>query len=566
MSKFNLIEENWISVITDEKGNSAEISLRELFNNAHKYKKIAGDTRTQDFAVLRVILAILQTVFSRFNSEGEEYGYFEIDENYRQIKDIDIDDIEDYEEDLLNTWENLWVKGEFPPIVNEYLDKWHDRFYLLDEDYPFFQVRQEDVSEEFINKANPSSVSGKNINRQISESGNKIALFSPKYAQKNNKEILSYSQLTRWLLTYQAYTGLADKVIFGKEKYQVPNSKGWLYDIGGLYFEEESLFKTLMLNLVLVHPEIELIENKQEPCWEDTSKESISKRLSLKQPNNLAELYTNWSRAIYIDPMTDIEKPFEFEIVKLPEIRHQDQFLEPMTIWRYNKEGENKNTFTPRKHLINQSLWRSFGLIAIDYDGDNNKNRKPGIIAWLDKIKEIIGDSELSIQAISMEADGNATSWVPVDEVSDYLTINDYVLMDMSDEGWVKIINNVIEETKTTIGFVYRNLLLDIKEIRNLKSNDYIDIKIEEAYFTIDKSFREWLLSIELNDSKEDKVIEWRKILKQLVSSQAKKIVSQAGPRDFTGIVKEGKVINIATAYNKFIIQLNKQLKIKEEI
>ena len=53
----------------------------------------------------------------------------------------------------------------------------------------------------------------------ISESGNKVALFSPKYDKGKNKEILKEDEALRWILTFQAYSGLSDKVIFGKEKY-----------------------------------------------------------------------------------------------------------------------------------------------------------------------------------------------------------------------------------------------------------------------------------------------------------------------------------------------------------
>lgn len=50
MSRFNLLDEPWISVVYDEKGTTKEVSLQELFINAHQYKDLAGDTKTQDFA------------------------------------------------------------------------------------------------------------------------------------------------------------------------------------------------------------------------------------------------------------------------------------------------------------------------------------------------------------------------------------------------------------------------------------------------------------------------------------------------------------------------------------
>ena len=51
--------------------------------------------------------------------------------------------LRNYEEALYETWEKLWANKIFPNIVNQYLEKWRDRFYLFDEKYPFFQVTKE---------------------------------------------------------------------------------------------------------------------------------------------------------------------------------------------------------------------------------------------------------------------------------------------------------------------------------------------------------------------------------------------------------------------------------------
>ena len=93
-----------------------------MFENAHLYKRIAGDTATQDFAVLRVLLSVLHTVFSRFDANGEPYGYFDLDERFKPLSFIDDeDDLEDYAGALCRTREMLWHSGQFPQIEIEYL-------------------------------------------------------------------------------------------------------------------------------------------------------------------------------------------------------------------------------------------------------------------------------------------------------------------------------------------------------------------------------------------------------------------------------------------------------------
>ncbi|RIY28139.1 type I-E CRISPR-associated protein Cse1/CasA, partial [Bifidobacteriaceae bacterium WP022] len=171
---------------------------------------------------------------------------------------------------------------------------------------------------------------GKNINRLISESNNKIAVFSPKDNVNNNKSSLTEPQLARWIITLQSYAGLADKTMFGTEKYKA--SKGWLFDLGGIEIAGANLFETLMLNCVVVG-EAQSPEKKQKPCWEYSGTENIENSFYDTFIDNISQLYTRWSRAIYINPDTSIDKPISVSIVKLPDINHKNAFIEPMTVW-----------------------------------------------------------------------------------------------------------------------------------------------------------------------------------------------------------------------------------------
>lgn len=558
MTRYNLIDEPWISVMVNEKGETKKVSLSMLFEHAADYKRLAGDTPTQDFAVFRMLLAILHTVFSRFDSDGEPYEYLELDDQFRQLVKVDENDMEDYEEALYNSWDDLWKKEAFPTVVQEYLNQWRERFYLFDATYPFYQVTEGVVVPGNISKTKPSSISGKNMNRLISESGNKTALFSPKTEAKKNKEILADDEIARWLITFQGYSGLSDKVIFGKEKYKA--SKGWIFDIGGVYLEGKTLYETLLLNLALVHPREEYRLIPQNPCWENESGALIEQYFSGKPVDNLAELYTNWSRAIYIDPNIDTSKPFSFGIVKLPEINHQDQTLELMTMWRYNEQGENKDTHTPRKHRANQSVWRSFGLLAMPRSPDDTHWR-PEILDWFNEIQVFLDEFHVTLHAVSMKDDGNATSWVPIDEITDRLNIHDMILSDVAETGWVPRINDAVETTKAVIGYTYKSFLVDIYAIRNLPSSHIgIAQRVEELYYAVDVPFREWLASIEPSQSMNEKIAAWEKRLKQVVQNQAKEDLAKGTYRDYKGMEKEGQMVNIITAHNKFNYYLNQRL------
>ncbi len=512
MSRYNLLDEKWISVLTDDKGNFEEVSLKDIFLNAHEYIGLAGDTQTQDFSILRLLLSVMHTVFSRVDANGDPYEYFELDDKFRQTEKIHEEDLDNYKKDLLKTWMNIWKAKEFPNIIQEYLELWRDRFYFFDDKYPFYQVKSENMSEKYISKKNPSEMLGKNINRKISQSNNKISLFSPKYDAKSNKEELTYPEMVRWIINFQNYTGLSDKVMFGKEKYKA--SKGWLFDLGGVFLRGNNLFETLMLNFYILNEEGSNLQNIQKPCWELSSEEMIEKFTNSNSIDNISSLYTAWSRAISIDEDIVEEDSFKCNIVKLINIDHQDAFIEPMTIWRYNSNGENKDKHTPRKHQKDKSMWRSFGLIiGLDEENNTGLNRKPGIIEWYQDLSSKIDINDPVICSISMEDDGNATSWVPVDEIIDEIVIDRLIFSDISDNGWL---------------------------------------------------VRKWLSSLSIDDDPDKKILMWNKELKNILQTQAKDIMQNGSSRDYKGVENNNKIINVATAYNSFIIRLNKNLKVEE--
>lgn len=78
---------------------------------------MANDLPTQDFAILRVLLAILQRAISPM------------------LDDLD-EDVEPAE-----VWGRLWEASELPmDAIEAYLAKWRDRFDLFDPEHPFMQV------------------------------------------------------------------------------------------------------------------------------------------------------------------------------------------------------------------------------------------------------------------------------------------------------------------------------------------------------------------------------------------------------------------------------------------
>lgn len=563
MSRFNLIDEPWISVVIDYKGTTKLVGLKEFFENAHTYIALAGDMPTQDFAVMRFILAILHTVFSRYDAQGNAYETVTLNDRMQQLEEVDQGDYEDYEDALLDTWKDLWKAGKFPDIVLKYLDAWHDRFYLYDDKYPFYQVTKEIISKvnaQFTdNTCTTAIVCPKLINRTISESGNKIALFSPRC--NSNKNNLTDAELVRWLITFQAVSNASDKKSIIKDK-TLQKSIGWIYGLGGLFFSSNNLFKTLLFNFILKHPDSQY-NVPQHPAWELEQYELYEKYQKSIMIDNLACLYTNWSRLVYLFYYTGNKKEskdkesrenLRLRIVKTIAPQKETNILEPMAKW---KNGSDKIPIADKPQKT-ESIWRSFGAI---FNLSDNDRRSAVIADNLNHLKEYFDEDELvQVNVISAIDDGKQASRALVEEYHDNFNLKLYVATDLIDRGWVVRINHIIETTKDIIEKDYGHFLSEIKTIRNINFKDFVLNKKGALYFKIDKPFKDWLANIDCKDNKDAKEQEWYTELRQIIRIQVYEFIKNASLRDFIGVVVKDKEKNIALALNMFMVSVNKKL------
>lgn len=566
MGRYNLLDESWIPVLRKDTGVVENVSLLTLFMHAPAYKALAGEMETQNFAVLRVLLAVLVTVFTRVDQDGEPYEWLELNEasgNKLVVEEpVDEVDAEDYLDALDEMWQAIWKEHRFPTIVNEYLEAWRDRFYLLDDTYPFFQVTKKDLAarlspEKGTSALHAKSFAGKQMNRLISESNNKEAIFAPVVGKKKNH--MTAAELARWLITMQGYVGTSDKGKFPIDG-KITSSKGWLYDIGGIYMAGDDLFETLWINTMLHHPEDEQYTLAvQSPCWEDEPMKRLDMILKGNIQTNLASLYTAWSRAVYIPSDWTPEKDVSIGAVKVPEINHENAFLEPMTLWTFNKTGEHKNKFMPRTHRPEQSLWRSFGLLIPDRNDIEAK--RPIIIEHYHNIEPFLNRRMVELHAVSMLSDGNATSWMPIDEVADILSLHEIIVTDIDGDGWGIRVRNTAEDTKAVIEQIYKPFLKTTAEIRGIDRSNFVESQIANLYEAIDMPFRDWLRYIYPEDDKDSKARIWKLELRHIILDAAASIMAHLSARDYVTKDKEDKNReNIIMAYNTLKYKLNKKI------
>ena len=230
-----------------------------------------------------------------------------------------------------------------------------------------------------------------------------------------------------------------------------------------------------------------------------------------------------------------------------------------MTLWKWNENGPNKDHYTPKKHSIDQSLWRNFGIITMK---TATKQHQPGILRQYQRLVDSAGKRLVELVGVSMQDDANSTSWLPVNEIMDSFHINGLVVKDTDVNGWVVRISDTVETTKNIVSDIFRYFLKGICDIRNLNqtADSFMTNEVEKLYSNIDFAFKEWLLSIRAEDTKEEKINEWYVKLRKMVLDQGEELFENSTTRDLVGIEKEGKIENIATKYWQFVGMINKKI------
>lgn len=106
---FNLVTNPWIKVLKKDYTES-EVSLSELFSNSEDYLQLAGDMKSQDLAILRLLLAILLSVYTRFDADDMPYSWLDLDDKWRVIRTDN--DGKDFDK-LKDTWISLYDQKAF---------------------------------------------------------------------------------------------------------------------------------------------------------------------------------------------------------------------------------------------------------------------------------------------------------------------------------------------------------------------------------------------------------------------------------------------------------------------
>ncbi len=527
--EFNLLDEPWIRVMTEDC-TVVERSLMQVLLNSHRYQRLAGELPTQDVALLRLLLAILQTVFYRVDPEGED------------------DPIEDRAA-AIRRWQALWNAGRFPvQPIRTYLEIWKDRFWLFHPEHPFYQVPAAAVGTKF--KASK-------LNGELSESAHKMRLFPLRDGEE--KETLSYAEAARWLVTLIGFDDSAST------KKETGTGTGWLGDRVNVYAIGENLFETLMLNLVFLK-DGRYVWAENMPAWEQPTMTTAKKR-EIPLPDNQAELLTLQSRRLILsreeNRVTGFSSTGGDFFGKEGRV---NAFSEQMTLWRAGKTPKNAvPQFVPAPVDPWRQMWRDFEVIL----GRREDTHIPGVVAWLTELrrKNVIPRKYVHITSVGVTYDSKKGSIADI--VSDHLDFQ-MSLLDAAGELWIVLVGgeiHLIDKVARALGALAEGLYLaqggQLDGAGKKARQSQRDEGMRLLYAAVDLPFREWLAHIgaQHEDDENTRAQEqqcWRSIVFRIADNLGREMVRDAGTAAFTGrwIVNE-----MAETNGRFFTKTNGERK-----
>lgn len=505
-TEFNLLEEPWIKVITPSL-EQKEVSLTDAIIHAHEYKNLSGEMPTQDAAVLRVLLAVAITIFYRYDACGRPEKLVSEDEEEDELDEYTEDANEEGERTVLGRWQRYWKRGKFPEqAVREYLETWHERFWLFHSETPFWQVKDLRYGTDYGVEC---------LFGNIKESNNEKTRHH--FSMTEGEELcrLSYGETARWLVHLNAYAVnlKTDKRAPGMG---LPVGVGRLGQLGFVMVNGENLFQVLMLNLCAQNTDKDLWEEPK-PVWEQMvwTQQGCKKNAY----DNLPELYTMQSRRIMLK-RDEYGNLMGFRAMGGDFCPLEDDFNEPMTIWKLmkgDKKAESQH-FTPRTHNPAVRAWREFPAL-FDFSskgGKENKEHIPGVVQWIYTLysKNLLpSNSLITFRMIGMVY-GDQMKYTYGDCVNDALTMSAGLLADMS-RVWRKHISDQIEKCQTVATETLNHIAYKLCKLlygNGTAKSGIKDALISQYYFSIDGPFREWLAGIKPGaDSVEQKLAEWEK-------------------------------------------------------
>lgn len=328
--RFNLVDEPWVRVELSD-GATVDMGLAEVFAASARIERLAGESPTQDFAVLRLLLAVLRRAIGWPGEPGLD--------------------------DETQWWRELWSRTDLPSDVADYLGAMSDRFWLFGGLRPFYQVA--DLQYEKAGRL-PDPVVG-----LLPDIPPGRVWFM--HRDPASCSVLTAAEAARWLVHLQAFdvagikSGTAGdpRVKSGKI---YPMGTAWAGALGGIHVQGATLRETLLLNLAPGLP-VALLDDM--PAWE---REQASAGAGEREPSGPVDVLTWQSRRVRLVPDGQGAHAIGLILTYGERLQAANRHtVEYLSQWRRSEAQAKKlrmpEVLMPKRHDPGRALWR--GLPSI---------------------------------------------------------------------------------------------------------------------------------------------------------------------------------------------------------
>jgi CRISPR system Cascade subunit CasA len=532
--EFNLLYEPWIPAMTLE-GDIEEVSILDIYRRAHELKDLAGELPLQDTALLRLLLAPLYKVITQIDCDG---NVAPLDKS----KDKGTGSLE-----ALARWKRQWDAGKlsFAPI-EQYLTHYEERFYLFHPETPFYQVAGLCTQN---NEVNP-------ITQIIIDVPSRAErrFFSTRSGQTAAE--LTYAEAARWLVSLQAwdYAGKKASTVGGTKD---GGGTGWLGKLGVVYAQGETLFETLLLNLVLLESDGNHLLDFGKPFWEEVPRTAAKVDY---MPRGFVELLTWQSRrTLLFRSAGALGAKVSGVLSSYGDVfEKSNTFIEQMSGWHITKQGARADQYIPTTHSAGRSVWRDLGALLPQA---NEADRIPGIVSWIATLRD---SKAIDLDMASFHASGveyGAMQGVVNEVIDDRVLINAELLTSLGTD-WVTHILKIIEKTDKCVfafGILASDLSVAAGNDDDKNKRGVSEAAREHAYFLLDAPFRDWLARINPRENSiSETMLDWGDRMCGILFREARVMVNESGEKALAG---HSFVHNAPVAHSKFVKTINKNLK-----
>ncbi|WP_079125561.1 type I-E CRISPR-associated protein Cse1/CasA [Streptomyces lushanensis] len=535
---FELTNRPWLPVqFTD--GQERELSLLELFDQAGDIRRLVGDLPTQDFALIRLLLAILHDALGDDPEDGQTPADTE-------------------------AWGELWLEeAPFAPVA-DYLDRHRDRFDLLHPEHPFFQVAGLRTAKDEISS----------LNRVVADVPNGEPFFS---MRRPGVDRLGFAEAARWLVHTQAFdssgikSGAVDdpRVKAGKG---YPQGLAWAGNLGGILIEGDTLRETLLLNLMAADMTGRHTDRADRPAWRAAPCGPAEAKDLSQRPYGVRDLYTWQSRRIRLHHDTDGVHGVVLAYGDRLE-PHNKQGYEPMTGWRRSPAQEKKRgeplVYLPQEHDPSRTAWRGLkGLLAGQEQGtamrqDGAQRLTPGIVEWVARLATEGFLPHRHLIRTRVVGAKYGTQQSVIDEVVDDGVLMPVVLLHRDDRRYGQRALDALkdaEEAVQALGDLAADLALAADSDPEPRKNAARDL----GFGTLDTPYRHWLRELGTASDPDRQRDRWKRDLRRIVGDLGAGLLDDAGLAAWEGRVVEARGgprwLNDAAAESRFRTRLSRLL------